>query len=226
MKKDQYLEKKQDYFSNIRYDVISLIPNNPDQKILEIGAGSGNTLVYLKEKHLAGHVMGVELMKIAGSNQENRLIDVFQIANIEIEDIKASEEYFDVILCADVLEHLVDPWGAVDKISRYLKKDGLLIVSIPNLREWKTLFKVIFKGEFNYQAQGGIMDKTHLRFFCKKNVSGLLSTNLLTPIFSKPNFMLDVVPEGRKRKLINLLSFRIFEDFLTVQYLFIAKKKR
>jgi 2-polyprenyl-3-methyl-5-hydroxy-6-metoxy-1,4-benzoquinol methylase len=225
MKKDQYLEKKQNYFSNIRYDVISLIPSNPDQKILEVGAGSGNTLVYLKENHMASHVAGVELMKLPGSNQDNILINTFQIANIENEDILAPEEYFDVILCADVLEHLVDPWSAVQKISRHLKKEGLLIVSIPNLREWKTIFKVIFKGEFNYQPEGGIMDKTHLRFFCKKNVRTLLTTDHLTPVFSVPNFMLKSVPQGRKRKLINLLSFRIFEDFLTVQYLFIAKKK-
>lgn len=225
MKKDQYLEKKQHYFSNIRYDVISLIPSNPDQKILEVGAGSGNTLVYLKENGMASHVVGVELMKIPGSNQDNALIDAFQIANIETEDITAPENHFDVVLCADVLEHLVDPWSAVEKISRHLKKDGLLIVSIPNIREWKTLGKVIFKGEFTYQSEGGIMDKTHLRFFCKKNVIDLLTTDHLSPVRSIPNFMLRAVPEGRKRKLINLLSFRLFENFLTVQYLFIAKKK-
>jgi 2-polyprenyl-3-methyl-5-hydroxy-6-metoxy-1,4-benzoquinol methylase len=224
MKKDHYSVKSKEYFSNIRLDIISLIPINPEQKILEVGAGTGNTLVYIKENNIAKEVMGVELMKIPGSNQENSLIDKFQIGNIENEDILASEEYFDIILCADVLEHLVDPWSAVDKISKYLKKGGLLIISIPNLREWKTLFKIIFKGEFNYKTDGGIMDRTHLRFFCKKNVSNLLTTDHLKPVYSKPNFMLRAVPEGKKRKLMNLLSFRLFQDFLTVQYLFIAKK--
>jgi 2-polyprenyl-3-methyl-5-hydroxy-6-metoxy-1,4-benzoquinol methylase len=225
MKKDHYSVKSTEYFSNIRLDIISLIPINPEQKILEVGAGTGNTLVYIKENNIAKEVMGVELMKIPGSNQENSLIDKFQIGNIENEDILASEEYFDIILCADVLEHLVDPWSAVDKISKYLKKGGLLIVSIPNLREWKTLFKIIFKGEFNYKTDGGIMDRTHLRFFCKKNVSNLLTTDHLKPVYSRPNFMLRAVPEGKKRKLMNLLSFRLFQDFLTVQYLFIAKKR-
>jgi 2-polyprenyl-3-methyl-5-hydroxy-6-metoxy-1,4-benzoquinol methylase len=225
MKKDHYIAKSQDYFTNIRFDIISLIPSNPHQKILEIGAGTGNTLVHIKENNIAEEVMGVELMKIPGSNQENALIDKFQIANIENEDILAAEGYFDVILCADVLEHLIDPWSTVDRISKYLKKGGLLVISIPNLREWKTLFKVVFKGEFNYQTGGGIMDQTHLRFFCKRNISSMLTTENLEPIYSKPNFMLKVVPEGRKRRIINLLSFRLFENFLTVQYLFIAKKK-
>lgn len=225
MKKDHYSVKAKEYFSNIRLDIVSLIPMNPEQKILEVGAGTGNTLVYIKENNIAKEVMGVELMAMPGSNQENSLIDKFQIGNIENEVILAPEQYFDIILCADVLEHLIDPWSAVDKISKYLKKGGLLIVSIPNLREWKTLFKIIFKGEFNYRADGGIMDRTHLRFFCKKNISSLLTTDHLKPIYNKPNFMLRAVPEGRKRKLMNLLSFRLIQDFLTVQYLFIAKKR-
>jgi 2-polyprenyl-3-methyl-5-hydroxy-6-metoxy-1,4-benzoquinol methylase len=220
-----YSVKSADYFSNVRRDVVSLIPVDPGQKILEIGAGTGNTLHYIKEAGIASEVMGVELMEIPGSNQGSPLIDHFQIANIEHDEIKAAPEYFDVILCADVLEHLVDPWAAIDKISGYLKKDGVLIVSMPNIREWKTLAKVVFKGEFTYYPQGGIMDRTHLRFFCKKNIRDLLTTSSLSPIFSKPNFMLREVPAGKKRRLLNLLTFRLFEDFLAMQYLFIAKKR-
>jgi 2-polyprenyl-3-methyl-5-hydroxy-6-metoxy-1,4-benzoquinol methylase len=220
-----YTVKELTYFSNIRMDIISLIPLNPAQKILEIGAGAGNTLLFIKESNLAEEVMGVELMEIANSNQTNPLIDKFQIANIEQENIQAPEEYFDIIICADVLEHLVDPWSIIDKVSRCLKKDGLLIVSIPNIREWKTLFKVIFRGDFSYQSSGGIMDKTHLRFFCKKNIYQMLNTPILSTIYSKPNFMLKVVPEGKKRRIFNLLTFRLFEDFLATQYLFIARKK-
>ena len=220
-----YTAKESTYFSNIRMDIISLIPLNPAQKILEIGAGAGNTLLFIKESNLAKEVMGIELMEIANSNQNNPLIDKFQIANIEHENIQAPDEYFDIIICADVLEHLVDPWSIIDKVSRCLKKDGLLIVSIPNIREWKTLGKVIFQGDFSYQSSGGIMDKTHLRFFCKKNIYQMLNTPVLSTIYSKPNFMLKVVPEGKRRRIFNLLTFRLFEDFLAIQYLFIARKK-
>jgi 2-polyprenyl-3-methyl-5-hydroxy-6-metoxy-1,4-benzoquinol methylase len=224
MNTKHYSVKTENYFSNVRRDIISLIPDKPDQKIMEIGAGAGQTLLYIKENQIAAEVMGVELMKMPGSSQEHPSIDKFQIANIEHEDIQAEEGYFDVILCPDVLEHLVDPWLAVEKIARHLKKDGLLIVSIPNLREWRTVVNILFKGEFTYQPEGGIMDRTHLRFFCKKNVSQLLSTPSLSPIWCKPNFMLKEVPEGKKRRILNRLTFRLFENFLTVQYLFIARK--
>jgi 2-polyprenyl-3-methyl-5-hydroxy-6-metoxy-1,4-benzoquinol methylase len=191
---------------------------------LEIGAGGGNMLVHIKEKGLAAEVMGVELIQIEGSNQQNRLIDKFQLANIENEEINAQKEYFDVIICADVLEHLSDPWAIVKKISGHLKKGGILIASIPNIREWKTLLK-IFRGDFGYDPEGGIMDKTHLRFFCRKNMEQLLTTDELTPIWWKPNFLLKELPAGKKRRIINRLTFGLLTDFLTVQYLFIAKKK-
>ncbi|AXY77479.1 class I SAM-dependent methyltransferase [Paraflavitalea soli] len=220
-----YNTKDQDYFANLRMDVISLLPADPGQKILEVGAAAGNTLVYIKEKKMASEVMGVELMAIANSNQRHPSIDKFQIANIEQENIEAPESYFDVIICADVLEHLVDPWAAVEKISKHLKKDGILLVSMPNIREWKTLSKIVFKGDFGYQPQGGIMDRTHLRFFCKKNIHQLLSTDTLSPIYCSPNFKLKVVKEGKRTRLINKLTLGLFENLLTVQYLFIAKKR-
>jgi 2-polyprenyl-3-methyl-5-hydroxy-6-metoxy-1,4-benzoquinol methylase len=206
-------------------DIISLIPKNPKQKILEVGAGSGNTLLYIKQNGLASEVMGVELMHMPASTQEHELIDKFQIANIEQEEINASKHYFDVIICADVLEHLVDPWSTVKKISSHLKKEGILIVSMPNLREWRTLSKLVFRGDFRYNPEGGIMDKTHLRFFCKKNIIQLLTNSELNPIYIRPNFMLEVLKQGKKRRFINKFTFGLFENFLAVQYLVIVKKK-
>jgi 2-polyprenyl-3-methyl-5-hydroxy-6-metoxy-1,4-benzoquinol methylase len=225
MNQTYYTIKEKKYFSYVRLDVISLLPSQPGQKVLEIGAGGGNTLLYIKENKLAGEVMGVELMRIPDSNQQHTLIDKFQIADIEKENINAPEEYFDVIICADILEHLTDPWNCVDKISRHLKKGGRLIVSIPNIREWKTLFRIIFLGDFRYETKGGITDITHLRFFCKKNIRQLMSTGSLSLIYCKPNILLKEVPEGKKRRLINRITLGLFLDFLAIQYLCVAEKK-
>lgn len=226
MNENYYTAKEPGYFSNVRMDIISLLPVNPLQKILEIGAGTGNTLVYIKEKKIAAEVMGVELLNIPGSCQQHSVIDNFQIADIEKENIASPKEYFDVIICADVLEHLTDPWTMVDKIAGHLKSNGLMVVSIPNIREIKTIFKIMLMGNFKYEPSGGILDKTHLRFFCKKNIRQLLTTGSLQPVYCTPNFLLKAVPDGRKRRIINLLSFGLFEDFLTVQFIFIAQKKQ
>jgi 2-polyprenyl-3-methyl-5-hydroxy-6-metoxy-1,4-benzoquinol methylase len=226
MNKDYYTVKDPGYFSNVRMDIISLLPVDPSQKILEIGAGSGNTLVYIKEKQMAAEVMGIELMHLPGSSQQHPAIDNFQIADIEKDPIAAPKEHFDVIICADVLEHLADPWTMVDKMAGHLKCNGHMVVSIPNIREIKTIFKIMFKADFTYEPSGGILDKTHLRFFCKKNIRQLLTTESLQPVYSTPNFLLRSVPDGRKRRIFNRLSFGLFENLLTVQYIFIAQKKQ
>ena len=145
--------------------------------------------------------------------------------SIRLENIDAPEEYFDIIICADVLEHLADPSKCIAKISRHLKSGGRLIASIPNIREFKTLFNIAFRGDFKYEVKGGILDNTHLRFFCKKNILQLMSTDSLSPVYCKPNFLLKAVPQGRKRRLINRLTFGVFLNFLAIQYLCVAEKK-
>jgi len=223
--KNDYSVKDPAYFSHVRMDIIDVLPANPQQKVLEIGAGTGNTLLFLKQHKMAAEVTGVDLQSIPGSNQQHRMIDRFEIADIENDTISLPAGYFDVIICADVLEHLADPWMMIEKITRWLKPSGQLVVSIPNIREIKTLWQILFNGDFRYDPSGGIMDQTHLRFFCKKNIRQLLTTENLQPVFCTPNFMLTSVPAGKKRRIINRLSGSLFENFLTVQYIFIAQKK-
>lgn len=225
MNNSHYTVKSSSYFSAVRMDVISVLPQNPVQKILEVGAGACDTLLYIKENEIAAEVMGVELMALPGTNQQHPAIDKVQVIDIEKEAIDAPSNYFDVIICADVLEHLADPWLALEKMICHLKPGGIVVASIPNFREIKTVFQVLFRGDFKYDVSGGILDKTHLRFFCKKNMEQLFSGCNLHTEFCKPNFLLPVVKSGRKRRIINFLSLGLFKDLLTVQYIFIARKK-
>ena len=216
-----YDNKIPSYFSAIRMDLVGLLPSNPDQVILEIGAGSGSTLAYLKEKNLAKHVTGIELFEIKDSLQKNQVIDEFIIGNIENMDLEKFNEQFDVVICGDVLEHLIDPWKVVEKIASLIKPQGILIVSIPNFRDIKTLYNVFVKGDFKYE-KSGVLDETHLRFFCKKNILKLLTTSSLKPVKIWPSFLKN--PNQINRKRMSELTLGIFKNFLTVQYLVIARK--
>ena len=98
-----YEDKNKLYFSNPRIDLINLIPGNKENKVLEIGAGSCDTLIEIKNLKLAVEVVGVELMNLENSQQNNPLIDRLIIGNIENIELDLPEDYFDVILCGDVL---------------------------------------------------------------------------------------------------------------------------
>ena len=216
-----YDEKKELYFTNPRIDLIKLIPRADNNRILEIGAGGGDTLLEIKKQNLAKEVVGIELMQMQNSNQNSPDIDKFIICDVEKTELEFPDSYFDVILLGDVIEHLLDPWAFLKKISRCLKTEGLFIASIPNIRYYPAMFKVFFKGDFGYESQG-LFDKTHFRFFCKKNMRSLFTTESFK--------CRDIVPRDHlyeiksKRKVFNRLTFGLFEEFLTLQYIIVAEK--
>lgn len=218
-----YSEKETLYFSRPRYDLIKLLPNNPNNKILELGSGGGDTLIEIKNRKLASEVAGIELVEIPGSNQSNKLIDKFIIANVEQTTLLLLEAHYDIILIGDVLEHLENPWQTVTNLSSYLKPGGIFIASVPNIRFFTAMYKIYVKGDFGYK-ESGLFDKTHLRFFCKKNIIQL---------FTKPFLKIEnIIPVESVRddkpywSTINKITFRIFEELLTVQYIITAKKIR
>jgi 2-polyprenyl-3-methyl-5-hydroxy-6-metoxy-1,4-benzoquinol methylase len=206
-----YIGKPKNYFSEIRNDIIELIQCN-NCNILEIGCGEGNTLIELKRQGKAKFVVGIDIVDL---NQSSKL-DKFILADIENDNINLPEEYFDIIICADVLEHLKDPWSVLKKIRKFLKPNGILLASIPNVREIKTLISIVIKGDFKY-VDSGILDKTHLRFFCKKNVIELFESTGYK--IEKVTFKL-----SPKRKFLLKLSLGLLEEFLVVQYLVLCKK--
>jgi 2-polyprenyl-3-methyl-5-hydroxy-6-metoxy-1,4-benzoquinol methylase len=217
-----YQDKSKKYFSNPRLDLISLIPKNENNKILEIGAGSCDTLVEIKKLNLAQEVVGVELMKLEDSQQNNSWIDRLIIGNIENIELDLPQNHFDVIICGDVLEHLVDPWSTLNKLHKHLKQSGVIIISVPNIREYHILFKILIAADFKY-GDKGILDRTHLRFFCKKNIISLLTSTMYTLISIHSIFKLERAQ--RQKRIFNRLTFGLLSDLLTAQYVVVAEKR-
>lgn len=220
---DSYSKKNISYFINPRLDLVSLLPKNADQKILEIGMGGGDTLVHIKQHELAAEVVGVDLLELPGTNQQHALIDQVLFLDLDKDSLPFPANYFDTIIAGDVLEHLIDPWEVLKKLEKVLKVDGHLLISLPNIRDVYALYSIFVKGSFGYTSQG-IFDKTHMRFFCKKDMISLiesvdrLKVERAMPIQNYGN-------RNYKRKLFNQFSFGIFEEFTTSQYLFSVRKK-
>ena len=76
---------------------------------------------------------------------------------------------YDVIVFNDVLEHMVDPSAALRASRDLLAPNGSVIASIPNFRNWRTLNTILREGTFAYE-DSGVLDRTHLRFFCKRDI--------------------------------------------------------
>ena len=217
MKADLYEMKDYSYFQNVRHDIIKLVADGKN-KVLEIGCGNGITLVSLKKLGKADFIAGVDIVDLG----QKEILDKFVLGDIEkIEKLPFEEKFFDVIICADVLEHLVDPWKVVKNLKKFLKEDGVFIASIPNIRHYKVLFEVFVKGSFKY-VDAGILDKTHLRFFCKKNMIEMFEEAGLKIEEIKSD--LDFNGISLKKRIFNFLTFNKFYDFFVTQFIIKVRK--
>lgn len=81
---------------------------------------------------------------------------------------------FDVLVAADVLEHLYDPWSTLAKATDLISEDGYLVISLPHVGH-ASIAACLFDGDFEYR-EWGLLDRTHIRFFGLKNMEDLLGS--------------------------------------------------
>ena len=78
---------------------------------------------------------------------------------------------FDAIVCGDILEHLRDPDRLLRQAKDWLKPDGTLVASIPNVRH-HSVVRSVLEGNWTYES-AGLLDRTHLRFFTRREIEKL-----------------------------------------------------
>lgn len=207
-----------DYFSHVRTDIIAQI-DIPVNQVLEIGAGTGATLIEIKKRGLAKEVTAIELLALPHTSQQDETIDHVLIGDIETSSTLLLGKHYDLIICADILEHLIDPWKVVATLHSALAVDGLLVASIPNIREIRSLLKIAVRGSFAYEP-AGVFDKTHMRFFCQRDMQALFHDAGYTILHMQPSFRYF---RNSMRFWLDRLTFGLFNEFLAVQYIIKAK---
>ena len=209
-------ERKDLYYFNVRDDLIRLIPSQA-KSILEVGCAGGMTGKVLKEKGFE-EIVGIEVNEAVAQTGRS-YYDKLIIGDVEKIILPFEKEHFDCILYGDVLEHLVDPWQVLKNHHTLLKREGTIICSIPNLRHYQVIKKLVFKGKWEY-TEGGIMDKTHLRFFTLDSIRRMLDeAGFEIKGFIKPS------SGANWLKLFNRLLRDRLIDFLVRQYIVLAVKK-
>ncbi len=207
------------YYNIARHDVLRLIPEAPESA-LEIGCGEGATMAVLRERGTKKAV-GVELDPKSADIARQRFDTVLQ-GFVEQADIEShvTPGSLDMILALDVLEHLVDPWTQVKRLSPLLKPGGRFVLSVPNIRNSKFIFKLLFKADFHYQDDG-LLDRTHLRFFVRQTAEELATCGGLKLVGS---YDAKVYKPTSPRRFLNMLTFGWTEDLVAKQWVVIAEK--
>lgn len=154
------------YRNNVREDIAFYLPKT-QKRVIEIGCGTGVFSTVLNE---GAEYWGVEpeinSFKIACElNKKGKFFNGF-FSEIENE---IPNNYFDVVICNDVIEHIPDYLGFLESIKGKMEKDAVLIASVPNVRYIFNLYELLVKKDWEYK-DFGILDRTHYRFFTKKSI--------------------------------------------------------
>jgi SAM-dependent methyltransferase len=202
---------KKNYYSNTRWDVLNLLPKQRFNNALEIGGGEFPTLLELSKKSTPDYVeiWGVDIFR-PGSEEIK-----FILGSIEDESVCARipDNYFEVVIANDVIEHLVDSNKFLATIHRKLVPGGILALSVPNIRQVRSVYKIFFQGTFPRES-AGLFDATHLRWFCKADIM-----KLANPLFLLKDW------RCAGRFVPSFLSKTLYGELIGLHNLFVFQKR-
>jgi glycosyltransferase involved in cell wall biosynthesis len=147
--------------------ISALLQCRPPSRILDLGCSGG--LLSERLRRMGHQVIGVDMNEIPGVKERT---DAFFKADLNEGIPTAVGSGFDIVLAADVLEHVVNPGVLMSHMREVLSPNGTALFCVPNIAHWYPRFRSTL-GMFDYD-QRGILDSGHLRFFTRRSLVKLL----------------------------------------------------
>lgn len=193
-----------------------MLENIKGENIMDIGCGPGKIGLLIKKKRLFGVDIFTNPKKLV---KERGYKKVF-LMNISQDSIPVGTNTMDTVICMETLEHLMDPIHALAEINRVLKKNGKLIISVPNIG-WifsRILHLLgVFADLHDYQIV-----PSHIRFFTisrLKKILGIMGFDNIK-VFGTTDFVSPVPGQS----ILNM-SAKIYPSLFASNPVFVATKK-
>ena len=209
---------KSGYFSDAKPAFLELIDPR-GLRILDLGCGGGHNGALLKRAG-AREVIGVELHAGAAAQARKRLDAVVRGDLAHLELAQLGDEPFDAILASDVLEHLAEPEAVLARVLTRLRPGGAVVVSLPNVAHVVVFANLLMKRW--PRRSSGIFDRTHLRFFAKRDMVRLLEGAGLRVVRIQPYY----TRYAAIRAACFVCSLYVFREYWARQFLLLAEKPR
>jgi predicted TPR repeat methyltransferase len=205
------------YYRHQRPELVAQVDRGA-ARVLDVGCGAGMISAAIREERAPGEIWGVEAVdKVARQAELNPALDRVLAGDIaELLD-QLPPAYFSHIVAGDVLEHLVDPWTVLAGLRACMEPGGKFICSIPNIRNFSFIGELLFRKRFRYR-DSGVMDRTHLRFFTRRDIEDM---------FTGAGFVdIRIGPVRPKKALAKRLARMLLGDLVIKGFLVTARAAR
>jgi 2-polyprenyl-3-methyl-5-hydroxy-6-metoxy-1,4-benzoquinol methylase len=167
-----YESSNYQYFEDVNWGLLRLWNGRKNLDVLDVGCGFATTSQHIAA--LGNRVTGIESSAEAVAVARTRVSDIVHADLQQLDDVKTTlaGRRFDVLIFADVLEHLAWPIGILRGYLDLLKEGGSVVVSLPNVGLWSVRLNLL-TGRFRYQ-ETGVLDHTHLRFFTRRTAKEMI----------------------------------------------------
>ena len=157
------------YYEGLNEKLYKALPNA--RRVLEIGCAGGRLGAAYKQANPKAYWCGVEMVPEIAERAAQMLDKVIcgDVNSIKAEDF---DEPFDLVVCGDVLEHLIDPEFTLRNLRKLVSTGARLVTCVPNMGHISVIEKLIC-GDLTYEPSG-LLDKTHLRFFTPSSIQKVL----------------------------------------------------
>jgi methionine biosynthesis protein MetW len=140
--------------------------------LLDVGCGEGTFAKLAKNKF--DHLYGIDLCFRALKSANNKNLQVVK-GNLNKEGISFQNDTFDAVTCLDVIEHVFDPVALLSEINRVLRKNGVLILTTPNVRFIECVSLLLLKGQFPKTSNDhDTYNGGHINYFTFRDLRNLL----------------------------------------------------
>ena len=149
--------------------------------VLDVGAGNGILARLLKATGRKVILDAVEPDPAAREFSKTLYREMYAFSlEAFLETALMHPHRYDVIVMADVIEHLANPEPHLTALKALRNKGGIIALSTPNIA-FASVRLGLLEGRFDY-VDSGILERTHLRFYTKKTLQHLFATVNLYPI--------------------------------------------
>ena len=161
--------------------IVKTIPDKERLKILDAGCGEGHLIEKLNYKNNNNLYYGIDIIQIFLQKAKERCpYATFKI--MDLSKINFDDEFFDIIICTEVLEHIIKYKIVIEELKRVLKKDGYLIITFPNETLWMISRFLLRRKHI----------KIHVNSFTPNKIKSLVKMKLISQVnlpFKLPPFI-------------------------------------